>query len=110
VSPRLVFGQSLSPDEIRRIQRATVQSCCGMKRTIGYRPITVQECAACRGRFVCGVRRDDLAAARWLMGEAENAMRRACIDGDRCPDFLEFKECIHTNPSFPYDADEEATR
>jgi hypothetical protein len=83
---RLVFGESPSPSEIRRVQRASIHYACArfdMPPTVR----TAKECAACRLRSVCGTRRDDPVAAYKALRAAEAAAEHACIKGDRCPNF-----------------------
>jgi len=93
-TPRLVFGESLSPDDIRRVRRCTVEGVCAMPQWAwpGPRP---EDCGGCRARHLCGVRRDDAAAAKEAVKSAERAVARACRAADPCPDWIRHGGCDH---------------
>jgi hypothetical protein len=83
---RLVFGQSLSPDEIARVHRRT----CGQLECARFdlrRGARADDCTACRFRSECGIRMDDKAAAKEALARGSKALEEECANGRRCPDF-----------------------
>lgn len=83
--PRLVFGKSLSPDEIAALQKhADASLCFALSRKEGRRvrafEASAQRCRPCVYRDHCSERRDDLAKGARLREE-----RRAelCASGEK---------------------------
>jgi hypothetical protein len=97
VTSRLVFGQSLSPDEIRRVHVIVAQfGCCARfdrplrwgASTSRREAPTQEECRACRLREECGVRKDNVLAADNALERARATLRFQCgVVGERCIDF-----------------------
>jgi hypothetical protein len=92
---RLVFGESLSPDEQARLHRATLEGVCAV---VVYRSPRPAECSLCRYRTICGERRDDREAAKLTRVSAEAKAERECQHRvSACPDF---PWCGHVPPEF----------
>lgn len=78
----LIFGESLSPSEIRRVQLTTCDWLnCAQPGRHGGQPPGV--CAACRYREPCGIRSDDKAAQERAMDAGGKVVVELCASGER---------------------------
>jgi hypothetical protein len=86
---RFVFGESLSPDELRRVHRESINLAC--VRPMDRVP-TANDCQPCRFRFECAARRDNAIARHANEERIHGILAAACVEGDRCPGF---PFCLH---------------